>query len=320
MTVPALIDTSKIVGHVLNHPFIVSESGFWLWTAHATNLVLAGLIMVIFGPMIARQIATGDESEGTARFTTKNPFAHMIEVICLYLRDEMVRPLLHHRTDKFMPLLWGLFFFILINNLLGLVPILDAIHLFLPSMKASHSSFAGGTATQNIWVTGMLATFAFLLINGAGIKELGIGGYLKHLTAEAPFFVWPIIVPVEILGTFVKPFALAIRLFANMTAGHILLATLLALAGKGVEFIVNDGAIAVGGGTFLITFLGSIAIFFLEIFVAFIQAFIFFFLTTVFISLLSHHDEEHDEHHESAHDKVLDEGAEMTNDIPPSFA
>ncbi len=281
------------VSHVINHKFWVID-GWWVWSSAQGNLLLTAIIMLILGPYVASKIATGGEDEGHDRYVTRNFFAHTIEVICVYLRDQVIEPLLHERTRRFLPFLLVLFFFILINNLLGLIPILDIVHLFFPKLKEAHMAPIGGTATQSIYVTGGLAIIAAIVINLAGVKELGLGGYLKHLTAGAPVFVWPLIILIEIAGIAIKPIALALRLFANMTAGHILLATLLGFVKAGFE--INFGAgLAIG----LVSFLGAVAIMLLELFVAFLQAFVFMFLTALFISLLSHHGE-HDEHH--AHD------------------
>ena len=289
------------VAHVINHPWLVSEDGTWLWSSAQTNMVISALILVLGGLVIALAVMTGDESQGHKRYITNSRFAHMIEVICGYLRESTVRPLLHERTNRFMPFLWTLFFFILINNLMGLIPILDIHNVIMgqmsPDVVAEHRAFIGGTATQSIWVTGALAIIAGLMINWAGIRELGLGGYLKHLTAESPIFVWPIIIPIEIMGTFIKPIALAIRLFANMTAGHILVAVLLGFAADGFTSVSDNPILGLFVG--VVSSLGIIAIYFLELFVAFLQAFVFMFLTTVFISLLSHHgDHDHDHAHE----------------------
>lgn len=290
------------VGHVINHKFWVSDSGYWLWSAHVGNLILSGIIVVVVGLFVASRIMTGPESQGSARYVTKNPFAHMIEVICSYLRDETVRPLLGSRTDKFMPFLWTIFFFILVNNLLGMTPILDLVHLVSSDLKGEHASPIGGTATQNIWVTGALAVIAALVVNFAGVRELGVGGYLHHLTAGTPPFLWPLMIPLEIIGTIIKPVALMIRLFANMTAGHILLAVLFGFSATGIAMIKQGGMGAgVGGAITLGSAAGAIAIYFLELFVAFLQAFVFTFLTTVFISQLSHHDHDHEHEHDHGH-------------------
>jgi F-type H+-transporting ATPase subunit a len=308
MIVHTLLAASDPVAHVANHKLISMDLPFmqdvWLWSGHVGNLVLSGIILCVLGPWVAARIATGPESLGTERFLTKNTFAHMIEVLCAYLRDEVVRPLLGDRTDKFMPFLWTVFFFLWVNNLLGMVPLLDlqAIPQYLANASAHPVAFLGGTATQSLFVTAVMAVIAFLVINFAGIRELGLGGYLSHLTGGAPFYIWPIIVPVEIVGTFVKPFALAIRLFANMTAGHILLATLLGFIGTGVATLMAGGSgLLMGPVIVFASGIGAIAIFFLEVFVATLQAFVFMFLTTVFISQLAHHDHEHDDAHGHEH-------------------
>ena len=273
----------------------------WLWSAHIGNLLLSGVILIVLGLWAASKIATGPESQGTNRYITTNPLAHMIEVICLYLREETVRPLLGKRTETFMPFLWTVFFFIAVNNLLGLVPIADTFHL-IDTLSGQHvlSGLAGATATQNLFVTAMLAIIAALVVNVAGIKELGLGGYLHHLTAGTPAYLWPLMVPIEIMGTVIKPVALALRLFANMTAGHILVAVLFMFAKMGLESLGHGGMGAiVGGGVSIVSGVAAIAIYFLEIFVAFLQAFVFTFLTSVFISQLAHHD---DHEHHGAHD------------------
>ncbi|MDQ7014479.1 MAG: F0F1 ATP synthase subunit A [Planctomycetota bacterium] len=283
--------------HVWNHVFWKTDSGFWLWSGNQGNLVLSAIIL-IFGMMwVAKHVSTGDEStEGAEAYITKNRFAHMIEVICLYLREEVARPLLGDRTEKLMPFLWAIFFFILVNNLLGLVPIMDTIHLLVPSWRAEHRTPFGGTATQNFWVTGLLAVIAGVVFNVAAISRLGVRGYFSHMTGGAPWYVAPMIFLLEFLGQIVvKPIALAIRLFANMTAGHILLATLLGFVGA----VLGKGLLLQAPVT-IISVVGAFAIMLLELFVAFLQAFIFMFLISVFISLMDHH-EEHGHEHEHDH-------------------
>jgi F-type H+-transporting ATPase subunit a len=179
------------------------------------------------------------------------------------------------------------FFFVLTVNILGLLPI--------PAVSSLFGLHLGGTATGNIWVTATLAliTMAMMVING-----LRIGGksYIAHF-CPGPIWMAPLLVPVEIIGLIAKVFALAVRLFANMIAGHILLAVLL-------SFIMSAGSISagLGLGVAVPVVLGSAAINLLELFVAFLQAFIFTFLTTLFIgmSVVFHHDEHHEHHHEAA--------------------
>ncbi len=298
VSLPTVLAASNPVDHVVNQPFWV-QGGYWLWSAHVGNLILAGLITLVVLSYAAARIKTGPETQGTDRYVTKGHFAHMIEVICVYLRENSVRPLLGARTDRFMPFLWTVFFFILVNNLLGLVPITDTLHL-IDKLTGTHafSGVLGATATQNIFVTAALAVIAALVINIAGIRELGLGGYLSHLTAGTKLPISLLLVPIEIMGTVIKPVALALRLFANMTAGHILVAVLFMFAVQGLGMLTTwtVGGVALGGAVTVISVVSAIAIYFLELFVAFLQAFVFMFLTTVFISQLAHHDEH--EHHE----------------------
>lgn len=276
--------------HVYNHVGIkIGE--WWVWTGNMGNLLLAFLILIFGLRWAANKIATGPEAEGNERYLTKNRTASMIEVICLYLREEVARPLLTDRTDKLMPFLWTIFFFILVNNLLGLIPLLDVQHTVARAFGEAnpHWGFFGGTATQNIWVTGGLAIFAGIFFNIVGIRRVGIVGYFKHMTGGAPFYVAWMILIIEFIGQIViKPVALAVRLVANMTAGHILLATLFMFSGA----VWGQGLLLQVPVT-LLSLVGGLAMMMLELFVSFLQAFIFMFLTAVFISLMDHHDDEH---------------------------
>lgn len=288
--------------HVLNH-YWIKVGDWWIWSSIQTNMVIAGVIMVVAGMRIARKVATGPESEGHDRYVTRNPFAHMVEVICLYLRDKVVEPMLHERTARFMPFLWTLFFFILVNNLLGLLPVFDLLSLFAPEMiTVEHRSPLGGTATQSLWVTGALAMVSGVVINLAGLKALGPKHYIEHMTGGVP--LKPLYLPIvalvfviEFAGIFIKPVALAIRLFANMTAGHTLLATL----GMFVAMAFAAESILVTAPVTLLSAVGMIGVLFLELFVALLQAFVFMFLTAVFISLLSPHGDAHEHAHEPVH-------------------
>ena len=283
--------SSNPVEHVINHVTVEGANGWWIWSSNQTNLVLAGVIVLVCGWIAAKHIKTGDKSEGHDRYLTKNPVAGMIEVISVFLRDEVSRPVLGKRTDRFMPFVWTLFYFILVSNLLGLVPLLDLYTLIIG--HPVHSAPIGGTATQNLYVTAALAVVSFFVINIAGVRELGVSGYLKHLTGGAPWYVAFIMVPIEILSTFIKPVALALRLFANMTAGHILVATLFMFVGMALQPGVG---LLIGGPVTVLSALGAVAVYFLELFVAFIQAFVFMFLTVVFIGQLAHHGEHEDSH------------------------
>lgn len=277
-----------------------SVDGYWVWSAHVGNLLIAAVLTLLVITYTAGKVSLGPESLGTRRFMPRSRFAHLIEVLIVYLRDNMVQPLLGKRTNRFLPFILTMFFFILINNLLGLIPISKALWLVFPAWKAEHVLPVGMTATQNIYVTAGLAVIAFIVINLAGIRELGIGGYLKHLTAETPVVLWPLMIPIEIASTFIKPIALAIRLFANMTAGHILMVVLYGFAAMGIGLLVEGeaGLKAVGGLVSVASIVGALGIYMLELLVALIQAFVFCFLTCVFIAQLEHH---HEHGHDDAH-------------------
>ncbi|NUQ53608.1 MAG: F0F1 ATP synthase subunit A [Phycisphaerales bacterium] len=301
LLVPVVLAAEDPLDHVVNHVAIKGENGYWLWTGNQGVLVLSGLILVLVGLWAAGKIKTGPASLGAEAYVTKNRFAHMIEVICVYLREEVARPLLHDRTNKLMPFLWTIFFFILVNNLLGLTPIRDLMHVV-----GVHSDWVGGTATQNIWVTGTLAVIAAIVFNVAAIVRLGIGGFIKHMMGGLPLYMFPIallLLLIEAAGQFViKPFALALRLFANMTAGHVLIATLLSFAGGAISSALSGGGYGTNGAITVVSVLAATALMFLELFVAFLQAFVFMFLTTIFISLMDHHDDHSHEHgHEHGH-------------------
>lgn len=306
MNVSLFLASSDPLAHVVNHPAIKTADGYWLWSGNQGNLVLSGLIMIVIGLWAASKIRTGPTSMGSGAYVPRNKAAHMLEVICVYLREEVARPLLHDRTDKLMPFLWTVFFFILVNNLLGLTPIGDLLHVAGAVTGTEIPAYVGGTATQNIWVTGTLAVIAAIVFNGAAIIRLGPVGFVKHMLGGLPWYMLPIgllLLVIESAGQFViKPFALALRLFANMTAGHVLIAALLGFAGAAVHGALSGGGYGTNGAITLVSSLAVMAVTFLELFVAFLQAFVFMFLTTIFISLMDHHEEHGHEHeHDHAH-------------------
>jgi F-type H+-transporting ATPase subunit a len=297
--VPFTLGADDPLGHVVNAASIVNHDGYWLWSDNQGALVLSGLIIILVGLFAASRIRTGPQKDGANAYIPRGKFAHMIEVLCVYLREEVIRPLLHDRTDRFTPLLLTFFFFILVNNLIGLTPIRDLFHaLHLPS------GYIGGTATQNIWVTGTLAVLAALLFNVAAIARLGPVGFVQHMTGGLPWYMFPIallLLVIEAAGQFIiKPFALALRLFANMTAGHVLIASILGFAGVAIASMTSGGGYGANGAITIVSVLAATAMMFLELFVAFLQAFVFMFLTTIFISLMDHHDE-HGHEHEHGH-------------------
>ncbi len=271
------------------------------FTLHSGTLIIASLLTLVTLMFAARCIATGSSPDGSGKYIPRGRFAQIIETVCLYLRDNVARPQLGDATDKFMPYLWTLFFFILYNNYLGLIPLLDLQHLAGGIfMNDSHWAVIGGTATGNIAVTGALALIAFVIIQVNGLRSIGFKGWATHFLGGAPPALAFIMVPVEVMGMIIKPCALAVRLFANMVAGHMLLATTMGFTALG--FAAADGILAyvVGTPIAIVSIGAGVALFFLEIFVATIQAFVFMFLTIIFISQLMHHHEEH-EHADDAH-------------------
>lgn len=303
LSVPTFLAEADPLSHVrdsilIDGPTLWSAGGNAVITAdwvtmNTLTLLLAGVLTVLIMLKAAKAIAVGDEGEGNERYLTRGGFGNLIEVIVLYLLDNVIRPQLGSDAKRFAPFLLTTFFFILVNNLLGLVPLIDIQYLIgqfiYGSEGYSSAKIIGGTATGRLGVTAGLALVAFLAWNAHGIRQNGLSGWAKHFLGGAPAYLAPLMVVVEFMGLIIKPAALAVRLFANMTAGHILLGTLILLP---VMIAPALGAVALGGS--IITIPAAVAIFFLEIFVAFLQAFIFFFLTTIFIGQMGHH--EHDDH------------------------
>jgi len=284
----AALAASSPLEHVVDHYIVKSHEGWYLLTNHMVMLMLAGLLMLLIFPAITRRYRSGElVPTGTRNF---------FEAIMMFIREDVAKPVLADQTDRFIPFLWTLFFFILFNNLLGLLPLEPITGPIVRAITGDpHAHAIYGTATANIYVTATLAIVAFLVIQVAGIRANGVGNYSKHFLGGAPWYMAPVMIPVEIMGMFVKPVALAIRLFANMTAGHILLAVL-------VGFTASAAALGTGAlvGIGIPVVIGSVAIMCLELFVAFLQAYLFTFLTALFIGQLVVH--EHDEHHEEGHD------------------
>jgi F-type H+-transporting ATPase subunit a len=223
-------------------------------TKHVVFLWVAAIILIIVLARVAkknreRKIPTG--------------FGSLIEVFVQFIRDDVAIPNMGPGGVRYIPYLLTTFFFILTMNLLGLVPF-------------------GASATGNVSVTAALASIAFIMIQASAIRAQGIRHYLAHLTGGVHWILWPIMIPIEILGLFTKPFALCIRLFANMTGGHVVIVCLL-----GLIFLFKSIWIAPASVAFVI------GINFLELFVAFLQAYIFTMLTSLFMGLGIKAAEEH---------------------------
>jgi F-type H+-transporting ATPase subunit a len=257
-------------GHVVELPFGLGElhlpTGWILFgidlspTKHVVFMLLAAtlvlLTMVIAGRQIRRRHVEGKAPHG---------FGAAIEALVLFVRNDVAVANIGHGGEKFAPYILTLFFFILYSNLLGLLP-------------------WGSTPTGNLAVTGALALTAFLVIEVSGMLALGARGYVRTIVMVPPGMsgvgavaMALIMTPVEIIGKLVKPFALCLRLFANMTAGHFVILALL-----GLIFVFANWVVA-GGVVLFVLFMMS-----LELLVAFLQAYIFALLTSVFIGLMQH--------------------------------
>ncbi len=348
------------------------------------TLVAAAIMLVIF-PMLGRRYAV--VQAGGVERSVPTGLTNLVEAVLQFIRNDVARPVLGHRTDRFLPFLWTVFFYILICNLLGMIP-LDSIVFLISGGKLRH---IGGTATGNIMITAGLALCSFIMIHYSGTREvfeaLVAGTYGQHhdeghdrgaegghahddrhhapagmgpvgAAIAAPFLyiwnfaphvfaqpdhdrrvslpqriimvpiymvflavvmrygallfgeqasrvaqwmgvvfgfvagtcagglhptdlldsvMWVILLILEFVGALIKPFALAIRLFANMVAGHVVLASILAL------IFAFQGSIAMNYGLGVISSLGAAALSCLELFVCFLQAYVFTFLTTLFI-------------------------------------
>lgn len=237
-------------------------------TKHVVMMMVAAGILVVVLTMAARRRRSDVAPTG---------FVAAIEAVVEFIRDQIAIPNMGEKAGKaFTPYLCTVFFFILTCNLMGLVPY-------------------AATATGNVNVTAGLAGLTFILTQATAIKVNGLGGYLRHLTGGVHPAMWIIMIPVELIGLFTKPFALCIRLYANMTAGHIVLLSLVSLI-----FIMgkNGANPAVGLGIAPVSVAFSLFVSILEIFVCFLQAYIFTLLSSLFIGLAAH-SEHHDEAHEA---------------------
>jgi F-type H+-transporting ATPase subunit a len=225
-------------------------------TKHVVMMWVSALLLILIFSLFAKRKG----------ITPKGAFLNFFESFIVFVRDEMVYKIMgEEHGRKYLPFFLTQFFFILTCNLLGLVPF-------------------GATATGNLAVTGALALITLFLIQVGGMIEQGVFTYLRNIVPPGiPLWLYPIMIPVEIMGQFTKPFALTIRLFANMTAGHIVMLSLFSLIfifkgfGDVVAYAVSPPVL------FFVLFINV-----LEIFVALIQAYIFTFLSIIFIGAALH--------------------------------
>lgn len=218
-------------------------------TRSVVMMWIACAILVVLFALAARR----------AKDATPRGLRGLLEILILFVRDEVVRRAIPHGGDRYLGYLLTNFFFILACNLLGLIPGMS-------------------TATSSISVTASLAGIAFVMIQVAGVREYGIVGHARNLIPPGlPAWLLPIMLPVELMGMFTKPFALCVRLFANMTAGHVVILSLISLI-----FILKTATAAAIAVPF------ALFVYLLEILVAFIQAFIFTMLAALFIGMSAH--------------------------------
>ena len=265
------MDLEEIANHVRDtnsfhfpwgHWELPEVFGFQLTKYMVLELVVAALMILVF-TLLAQRIKMGGAPKGL--------FWNFFEILLLFIRDEVVRPSIgKHDADKFLPFLWSQFFFILFCNLLGILP-------------------WAGSPTGSLSVTVPLAVIAFCAVVGTGVNKFGAGGYLKSLVPhlELPGAMGVVLIPmifgIEVIGLFIRHIVLAVRLLANMFAGHLVLAVV-------VSFVIVSAKtfFILWAGITVSSVLGAALLTLLEIFVAFLQAYIFTFLTSLFIGMAVH--------------------------------
>ena len=223
------------------------------------SLVL--VLLVLFGVKWYRRHDAREEAPGG--------FSGLLEMLVMMVEDDIIKPCIGPDYKRYSPYLLTAFFFIFVNNLLGIVP-------FFPG---------GANITGNIAVTFMMAVFTFLAVNLFGNKHY----YKDIFWPEVPLFlkVFPLMPLIEIIGLFTKPFSLMVRLFANILAGHMMI-----LGVVSVVFLTASLGPAMNGGLSAIAVLFGVFMDVLELLVAFLQAYIFTMLSSVFIGLSRQHPEE----------------------------
>ncbi len=269
---------------------VLDENWLGPVTKYQILVVLAAVIVAALMIPLAQKVATGEPVRG--------PLWNALEGLLLFIRDEVARPNIHsghdhhpgtesdaagheheareaykdhehYLADKYVPLLWTLFLFILVCNLLGMIPFL-------------------GSPTASISVTAVLALIVFLVITVSAIGRLGPVGYVRSFIPSLKgdnllmqvfltVFIVPLIAVIEFAGSILRAGILAIRLFANLFAGHVALGVILAFA------VGLNGSLSYGGGAAAVVMGTALSL--LELFVAFLQAFVFVLLTSIFLGM-----------------------------------
>jgi F-type H+-transporting ATPase subunit a len=229
-------------------------------TAHQILIAMVALFTTGLFTVAARRVREVPHKKGIVA---------LLEIALVFVRDDIVYPWLGpERGRRYLPFFWTLFFFILFSNVLGLLP--------FPLNPWER------TATGNLAVTGALALMVFILIQVAGMRQHGYVKYWINLVPHGtPVFLWPLVFVIEFIGLFTKPFALTVRLFANMTGGHAILLVLFGFLYGTAH--ANKGLLGIPSTIASFAFVLFIMLF--EVLVALIQAYIFTVLTAIFLSL-----------------------------------
>ena len=230
-------------------------------TRFMTTEVIAAVLVILVIVPLTRHV--------TRQHVTRGAFFNAFEAMLLFIRDQVARPAIGgHSADAFLPYLWTVFFFILFNNLLGLIP-------------------GMASATGNINTTAALALMTLAVVLIAGMREMGPGGFwisiVPHMDVPGLLKppLWGLMFVIEVSGLLIRHIVLAVRLFANMFAGHMVLAVILG-------FILMSGQSPLFYLVMPASIVGVILLSLLELFVAFLQAYIFVFLSALFIGSAVH--------------------------------
>ncbi len=258
--------------HVVDHPTLeIPGLGEVALPNLAGLQITRFMVMELVAALLVALLAFVMVAHVRRNRVTRGTFMNLVESLVVFVRDGIARPAIGaHGADAYLPFLWTLFFFILFNNLIGLIP-------------------GGASATGNINVTAVLAITTLGVVIFAGSRQLGLVGFwvgiVPHL--DVPILLkpplWILMFLIELAGLFIKHIVLSVRLFANMLAGHIVIAVILGFilvaqqAGVFAQVLVTPASI-----------LGTVALSLLELFVAFLQAYIFTFLAALFIGTAVH--------------------------------
>ena len=241
--------------YTIEHEHITEASGLEVTDLSITKNVVGILLAVII--MFWLFVST---AKGFVRNKGKAPkgIQSLMEPLIVFIRDEVARPSIGKKYEKFMPFLLTIFFFILICNFLGLIPFLGGMNV-----------------TGNIAVTMILAAFTFIITTINANKN-----YWSHIVAPpgVPLWLLPIMIPIEILGVFSKPIVLMLRLFANITAGHIIILSFTSL----IFIFAEQSGPGAGYGVSVVSVAFSVFMNTLELLVAFLQAYVFTLLSALY--------------------------------------